>query len=55
MHVLEISINLQNAEIYPVILLKRFPSIKILRTLTGNICNGVSFSMVIGGWTGQVE
>ena len=57
MDVLEISANLQNAEISSVTLLKRVSVIgahlaisKILGTLTGDICSGVSFSIVINGW-----
>ena len=53
---------LQNAEISPVTLLNSVsikdahPTIsKILGTLTGNICSGASFSMVIDGWIGQVD
>ena len=56
MHVLEISAKLQNAEISPATLLKSVsitdtqPTIsKILGKLTGNFCNGVSFSMVMVG------
>ena len=62
MHVLEISAKLQNAEIYPVTLLKgvsitdAHPTIsKILGTLKGNFSSGVSFSTIICGWIGQVE
>ena len=61
-HVLEISAKLQSAEIYTVTLLKSVsitdahPTIsKILRTLMGNFCSGVSFSTIIGGSFGQVE
>ena len=53
---------LQNAEISPVTLLNSVsikdshPAIsKILGTVTGNICNGVNFSMVIDGRIGQVN
>ena len=53
---LEIKAMLQNAEISPVTLLNSVPITdahptisKILRTLTGNICSGVNFSMVIDG------
>ena len=53
---------LQNAEISPVTLLNSVsitdahPAISnILGTLTGNICSGVSFSMVIDGRIGQVD
>ena len=59
---LDISAKLQNAEIYTVTLLKSVsitdahPTIsKILGTLTGNFSSEVTFSMVIGGWTEQVE
>ena len=53
---------LQNAEISPVTLLNNV-SIKethsaiskTVATLTGNICNGVSFSMIIDGRIGQVD
>ena len=61
-HVLQISVKLQNAEIYTVTLLKRVsitdahPTIsKIIGTLTGNFSSGVSFSTIIGGTIGQVE
>ena len=50
MHVLEILTELQNAEIYPVTLLRSdsttdaFPVIsKILGTLTEKVCGSVSF------------
>ena len=53
---------LQNAEISPVTLLNSVsikdthPTIsKILGTLTGNICSGVSFSVVRDGRIGQVN
>ena len=53
---------LQNAEISPVTLLNSVsitdahPTIsKILGTLTGNICSGVSFSMVIDRRIGLVD
>ena len=53
MHVLEFLIELQNAEISPVTLLRSdstteaFPVIsKILGTLTKNICGGVSFRYI---------
>ena len=56
MHMLEISAKLQNAEISPVTLLKSVsitdahPTIsKVLGTLTGIFCNGVSFNMVMVG------
>ena len=59
---LEINVMLQNAEISPVALLNSVsikdahPTIsKILGTLTGNICSGASFSMVIDGRIGQVD
>ena len=52
----------QNAEISSVTLLNSVsitvahPTIsKILGTLTGNICSGVSFSMVIDGRIGKVD
>ena len=53
---------LQNAEISPVTLLNSV-SIKdthsaiskTIGTLTGNICSGVSFSMIIDGRIGQVD
>ena len=53
---------LENAGISPVTLLNSvsitdaYPTIsKILGTLTRNICSGVSFSMVIDRWIGQVD
>ena len=58
----EISTKLQNAEIFPVTLLKSVSIIaahpiisKILGILAENICGGFSLSMVIGGWTGEVK
>ena len=59
---LEISVKLQNKEIYTVTLLKSVsitdahPTIsKIFVTLTGNFDSGVSFSTIIGERIGQVE
>ena len=53
---------LQNAEISPVTLLNRVsirdahPTIsKIIETVIGNICSGVSFSMAKDGRIGQVD
>ena len=61
-HVLEISVKLQNAEIYTATLLKSVsitdahPAIsKILGPLTGNFSSGVSFSTIRGGRIEHVE